>query len=81
MQTHAGYFLKQRRKSLKISQTKLAKLLGLHTPQQLCNIEKGSCGVPKKYIKKYAKALDMKTNDVVVLMVTDYYNELKQATK
>ena len=54
----------------------LAKKLGMRTPQQLCNLEQSNAPVPKKYLKRIVKHLDISQDQVIDIMVDEYKAKL-----
>lgn len=53
-----GKRIKELRKQHKITQEKLAELIGVE-PQQICRIEKGSCFTTMETLEKFSKVFDV----------------------
>lgn len=53
-----GKRIKELRKKHKITQEKLAELIGVE-PQQICRIEKGSCFTTMETLEKFSKVFDV----------------------
>lgn len=53
-----GKRIKELRKQNKITQEKLAELIGVE-PQQICRIEKGSCFTTMETLEKFSKVFDV----------------------
>ena len=62
-----GLELRSLRKTQKLSQAKLAELIGAPVPQTISNVERGAASYPPKYFKRLAKVLKVNPSTFVDL--------------
>lgn len=71
-----GKLVRDRRKTLGMSQTTLAETLGLETEAMIVKIEKGTKELPAKHILKICKVLGIRRSTLISLRVKAYRQEL-----
>jgi transcriptional regulator with XRE-family HTH domain len=70
----------ERRKQLRLSQTKLSTKLGFSEKngQYVSNIERGRCQFPTRFINKLANVLEVSEETIIELMTNDYREAVKR---
>lgn len=72
---NANHFIKKRRHELPITQTELAKRLGMSV-QYLNKIEAGKVPVPTAKINKLCKILKINKFDIIEMLTEDYRSKI-----
>lgn len=77
---HLGLFLKSHRLGEELSQTQMAKILGI-SKQRLSDLENSRGNVSIKLCQKFAKKLDLPAEWLVKLALQEQLNKAKLALK
>lgn len=70
-------FLRDRRLKLNLTQKELAQKLGIKHDQFICNIERGTAGIPAERLKSFASVLKVNVKKLVKLKTKTYENWLR----